>query len=236
VYTGRHERIATRPAFVEICALLHRRGVAGASVMLGVDGTIAGERTRAKFFSRNRRVPMMVIAVGARESILGALAELTELENPPFATLERVRICKRDGQLLAPAHELPDIDPHGPDLWQKLEVYTSEQARHEGVPLHRALVSRLRRSHCAGATSLRGIWGFHGDHPPHGDRFLQVRRNVPVLTVLIDSPERIAESFEVVDELTASSGLVTSEMVPAMMAMTATRTRGALRLAENPGV
>jgi PII-like signaling protein len=62
------------------------------------------------------------------------------------------------------------------------------------------------------------MWGFHGDHAPHGDRLLQLGRHVPAVTVVIDSPARIAAAFAVIDELTASRGLVTSELVPAMRA------------------
>ncbi|MFL5842613.1 MAG: DUF190 domain-containing protein, partial [Thermoleophilaceae bacterium] len=38
VYVGRQERVAGRPAHEAIVDLLHRRGVAGATVLLGVDG------------------------------------------------------------------------------------------------------------------------------------------------------------------------------------------------------
>ena len=98
-------------------------------------------------------------------------------------------------------------------------IYASEQARHGRSPLHLALVRRLRESHASGATCLRGIWGFHGDHPPHGDRLLQLRRHVPIVTIIVDTPERIAQSFQIVDELTDEAGLVTSEMVPAMASL-----------------
>ena len=94
-------------------------------------------------------------------------------------------------------------------------VYTSQAATHGGHPLHLEIVRRLRESDAAGATSLRGVWGFHGDHAPHGDRLLQLRRHVPVVTTAIDTPERTARSFEIIDELTREHGLVTSEMVPA---------------------
>ena len=119
-------------------------------------------------------------------------------------------------------------------MWQKLMVYTSEQARHGSSPLHVALVRRLRESGASGATCLRGIWGFHGDHPPHGDRLLQLRRHVPVVTIIVDTPERIAKSFRIVDELTVEAGLVTSEMVPAMAAVAGDgAARGGLRLARH---
>ena len=82
-----------------------------------------------------------------------------------------------------------------------------------------------------GATSLRGTWGYHGDHAPHGDTFWQLRRRVPVITVVVDTPERIRRWFRVVDELTDETGLVTSELVPAFRATGPELERGELRLA-----
>jgi PII-like signaling protein len=233
VYVGRQERVYRIPAYAAVCDLLYRRGIAGASVLLGVDGTSRGRRTRAKFFARNAEVPMMIIAVGAGETIAQVLPELGGLLHDPLITLERVRVCKRDGELLARPHELPRTDEHERAMWQKLMVYTSQGATHEGKPLNLEIVRRLRQSDAAGATSLRGIWGFHGNHAPHGDRFLQIRRRVPVVTITINTPERTAACFEIIDELTSEQGLVTSEMVPAMTAMSETRTVGGLRLADH---
>jgi len=233
VYVGRQERVLGIPAFVSVCDLFHRRGIAGATVLLGVDGTSRGRRTRARFFARNADVPMMIVAVGSGERIARVLPELGELLREPLLTLERVRVCKRDGQLLATPHALPGTDEHGLALWQKLMIYTSQSATREGHPLHLEIIRRLRAAGAAGATSLRGIWGFHGEHAPHGDKFLQLRRHVPVLTIAIDTPERTARSFEIVDELTSEHGLVTSEMVPALSAIGETERWGGLRLANH---
>jgi PII-like signaling protein len=233
VYLDRQERVRGKPAFAAVCELLHRRGVAGASVLLGVDGTRRGRRARARFFSANADVPIMVIAVGTGERIAAVLPELADMLREPLLTLERVRICKRDGQLLATPHRLPAADAHGRALWQKLMIYTSQSATHDGHPLSLQIVRRLRESGAAGATSLRGIWGFHGDHAPHGDRLLQIRRHVPVLSVAIDTPAQIARSFAIVDELTAEHGLVTCETVPALYAPSAAVTRGDPELADH---
>jgi PII-like signaling protein len=111
-------------------------------------------------------------------------------------------------------------------------VYTSHTAMASRRPLHLEIVHRLQReTDAAGATVLRGIWGFHGDHAPHGDKFFQARRHVPVCTIVIDRPECIAQSFQIIDEITSEHGLVTSEMVPAAQAMSEAQTRGGLRLA-----
>ena len=231
VYLGRQERIYRVPAFVAVCDLLHRRGVAGATALLGVDGTAHGRRERARFFSRNAEVPMMVIAVGSGGRIAQVLPELGALLRRPLATMERVQVCKRDGELLAPPDPLPGADEHGMALWRKLTVFSSEAAQHAGQPLHRALVLRLRSAGISGATTLRGIWGFHGDHAPHGDRVLQLGRHVPAVTIVIDSPARIAAAFPIIDELTAEHGLVTAETIPALRAAGGGRRRGGPRLA-----
>jgi PII-like signaling protein len=215
VYLGRQERVDRRPAFLAVCDLLYRRGVAGASTLLGVDGTAHGRRERAQFFSRNAEVPVMVIAVGEAERIAGVLPDLESLLRRPLITLERVRVCKRDGELLERPHALPAADEHGMPIRQKLMIYTSESQRHHGQPIHRAITRRLRSSGAAGSTTVRGIWGYHGDHAPHGDRTFRLGRHVPTITTVIDTPDGIAESFDIIDEFTDEHGLVTSEMVPA---------------------
>lgn len=234
VYVGRQERVFGMPASMAVCELLHRRGIAGATVLLGVDGTSHGTRQRARFFGRNADVPLMVIAVGSGEQIARVLPELGGLLRRPLVTLERVRVCKRDGQRLAEPQELPDTDESGLRLWQKLMIYSSEQAKVDGIPQHAALLRRLRESGARGATHLRGVWGFHGDHAPHGDRLLQLRRHVPVVTIAIDRTDAIAQSFDIVDQLTQERGLVTSETVPALTAITDARRYGGLRLGRHP--
>jgi PII-like signaling protein len=233
VYVGRQERAWRVPAFVAVCDLLYRRGIAGATALLGVDGTSRGRRERARFFSRNANVPMMVVAVGAGERIARVIPELGGLLDNPLLTLERVRVCKRDGQLLATPEALPGTDEHGMALWQKLMIYTSEAARYQGQPIHRAITERLRGAGMSGVTTLRGVWGFHGDHRPHGDRVLSAARRVAAVTIVIDRPERTAAAFAIIDELTAGHGLVTAETIPAMRAAAAGREKGGLRLAEH---
>lgn len=233
VYLGRHERVGRLPGYVAVTQLLHECGIAGASVLLGVDGTRNGERFRGRFLSRNAEVPAMVIAVGSSTGIASALPEINRAVRQPLVTLERVQVCKRDGVLLSTPQQLPETDERGLPLWQQLTVYSSQSATVEGHPLSSQIVRRLRESQAAGATSLRGVWGFHGERAPHGDRFLQLQRHVPVLTIAVDAPEKIARSFAIVDELTRNEGLVTSEIVPAMQAISAGRRVGGTSLAEH---
>jgi PII-like signaling protein len=67
-------------------------------------------------------------------------------------------------------------------------------------------------------TTHAGIWGFHGDRPPHGEHFLQRGHHVPAVTTVLGTAERISAAFDVIDELTGERGLITSQTVAAMRA------------------
>lgn len=232
VYVGRQDRVSGRPAHRAICDVLHRHGFAGATVFLGVDGTKNGQRRRAGFFSRNVDVPVMIIAIGTGQQVTAATPDLEAMLRRPLLTNERVQLCKRAGQRMTRPAALPAVDDHGRALWQKLMVYTSEATLHDGVPIHRAIVQRLFDSQTAsGATVLRGIWGFHGDHKPHGDKMIQLTREVPVTTIVVDTPDRIAASFDIIDGLTEQHGLVTSELVPALVSIDDGERRGGTAMA-----
>ncbi len=211
VYTGRRQRLGGTPAHVAAVAALHRNGVAGATSLVGVDGVNAGRRLRARFLAANAWVPAMTIAVGERERIGAALAELEEPLGGPLATLEAIRVCRRDGRALAAPAPLSAPGPGGAELHRKLTVYCSERSEAGGRALHLELIRRLRAEGAAGATALRGVWGYHGEHAPHGDRLLALRRHVPIVTVVVDTQARGERWYEIAAELTAGTGLVTSE-------------------------
>lgn len=232
LYLSRRQRIDGVAAHRAAVSVFHRAGFAGAAVFLGVDGSIAGRRRRARFFSGNADVPVLVVAVGDVAAAMAAMRELAGILPDPLLTAERVRICKRDGRVLAEPHPLPKTDAAGLNIFEMLTVYTAADSRHDGVPIHRALVRGLQETRQVnGATVLRGVWGFHGDHAPRGDTLFALGRGVPVATVIVDTPASIARSFALVDELTGDFGLVTSERVPAMLALAHGQRHGGTRLA-----
>jgi PII-like signaling protein len=213
VYVGRRERVGERSAARAVVDVLHRHGMAGASVLLGVDGTTHGERHRAALLGRNADVPLLIVSVGEAAAARAAVAELVGLLARPLITVEPVTVLKRDGRALAPA-PVADGGADADAGAAKLTVYASQVSRADDLPLHTALLTRLRRANAPGATVLRGVWGYHGDHEPHGDRLLALRRRVPVVATLVVEPDRSAEAWRIVDELTTRTGLVTWARVP----------------------
>ncbi len=101
VYGGRAVRVGGRAGYVAAVELLREAGVAGASVLLGVDGTLHGDRRRARFFARNAGVPLMLLAVGDAEGLRSRAAALDGCCSiDPVVTIERVQVCKLDGVTL----------------------------------------------------------------------------------------------------------------------------------------
>jgi PII-like signaling protein len=231
LYLGRGVRTEGIAAHEHAVAALRTAGVAGATVLAGVDGTLAGNRRRARFFSRNAEVPAMVISVGTAADLRQAVAAFGSLPSTRVTTLERIRVLKRDGQALAGLDGLPSRDRAGLDRWLKLMLYSSEQNQYDGRPVHVAAVRALREAGASGATALRGIWGYHGDHRPHGDTFFALRRRVPTVTVVVDLPDRAARWFEILDRVTPDRGLLTAEVVPAFRATGPDVVHGGLRIA-----
>ena len=225
VYGGRGARQGGTPAHVGVVAALHRHGVAGATCFLGVDGAAAGRRLRARFFAANAWVPTVTVAVGERERIAAALAELAAAGEPPLATLEAIRVLRRDGRAraeprVARSGGLGRAEPGRPGHeWSRLSVYCSERSEHRGHSLYMGLVRRLRAEGAAGATALRGVWGYHGDHRPHGDRLLALRRHVPIVVSAIDAAPRAERWLRIASELTEETGLVTAEPVPTIFTL-----------------
>ncbi len=214
LYGGRSVRSGGQTGYVAAVSRLASGGADGASVLLAVDGTLHGRRRRARFFSRNAGVPLMLITLGHAAGLGAALPDVAQMLDDPVATIERVEVLKAAGARIGEPHGVPAHDPTGLPNWQKLMVHVEEQALHEGRPVHSQLLLGLRDAGAAGVTVLRGVRGYYADREPFHDRALSLRRNVPVLVVAIDTPDRVREWWPLVDAATSEHGLVTSELVP----------------------
>lgn len=223
LFLGRGVQTKGRPSYLAAGEALRSFGLFGGAVYVGVDGTVRGRRQRAGFFSRNLDVPAMVVATGPRDAAARAAAELGNLPGVHTVTAEGTQVCKVDGRSFGgPA--APDDGHH-----QRLVVQTASSRAHEGAPVHRALVTALRRLRLtSGVTVVRAAWGFDGDGPPMADRMFQVGRRVPVATTIVDTPDNIARAFDVADALTRDHGLITCETVPGALSLDDGRRRGRL--------
>jgi PII-like signaling protein len=173
---------------------LRRHGAGSATVLLGVDGVLGGERRRARFVAANRGVPAITVAVGECGAIDAALAEVGDLAD--LVTIEAV--------------ERNSVIDRG-KLHARITLLTSEIAQSGGHPRYLELIHELRRGGAAGATALRGVWGFRGGGAPHGDRVLALRRDLPLIVETVDTAERSARWLEAAEALASDGDVVCSQ-------------------------
>jgi PII-like signaling protein len=214
IYCASRERTGRRPAYREAVALLRRCGASGATVLPGVDGLLRGRRRRARLFSANASTPMTIVSVGRLDPLRRSLPHLAELLVEPIVTLERITQVKHDGELLEPLPTVARARRDEPDVWQAIHVYTRRSAQVDGRALHSELTRCLREAGASGATTILGDWGFSSDERPYGDRLGRVTSHRPTYTVSVDRPQKVAEVWPLIDELTAEHGIVTSRFVP----------------------
>jgi PII-like signaling protein len=227
LHLGRRHRIGGAPGYLAVCDVMHQRGFAGADVYLGVDGTVAGRRHRARFFSRNGDVPLSIVGVGTRAQSGTVVDELRAMLPGAVITVGQATRRKDHGR------SFPGT-PAASGAFQRLVVHTYESSRYRGRPVHRELIQRLRNSeHATGATVLRAIWGFRGTHRPQGDRILQLARHVPVTTVIVDTAPNIAAIYPIVDDVTEHEGMVTVESLQGMLEVHAGQSLGSLDLGDD---
>jgi PII-like signaling protein len=172
----------------------------------------------------------MIVSIGQAHSIAGVIPSLAEILPRPIMTFEPVRICKRDGVLLREPQSFVQQNDTGFDNLQRLEIYGGVHSRYKHHPLPVEIVQALLRSSASGSTVLRGVWGYAHGEPPHGDRLWSLVSQVPTITVVIEQAARMRETFAVIDTITETAGLVTSETVRGHQATATTLARGGLSL------
>ncbi len=93
-----------------------------------------------------------------------------------------------------------------------LRIFIGEDDRHEGAPLHEAIVLKAREMHLAGATVLRGPLGYGHSSRLHTAKILRLSDDLPVVIEIVDSEDRVRPFLSVLEGM-MEGGLVTLEKV-----------------------
>jgi uncharacterized protein len=97
-----------------------------------------------------------------------------------------------------------------PEEAELLRIFIGESDRHEGMPLHEAIVLAARKRGMAGATVLRGVMGFGAHSRIHTAKILRLSEDLPIIVEIVDSPERIEAFLPELDTM-IGEGLITLE-------------------------
>ncbi len=93
-----------------------------------------------------------------------------------------------------------------------LRIFIGESDRHEGHPLHEAIVLKARELHLAGATVIRGAMGFGKSSRLHTTKILRLSVDLPLVIEIVDREEKINAFLPVLEGM-MGGGMVTLEKV-----------------------
>jgi len=93
-----------------------------------------------------------------------------------------------------------------------MRVHIGERDKHQGKPLHEAIVLRLRERGLAGATVTRAIMGFGATARLHADSVLRLSLDLPIVIECIDDEDKIEGVLPEIDAM-MEGGLITLERV-----------------------
>jgi PII-like signaling protein len=99
IFVGESDQWHHRPVFTEVVHRAHASGLAGASVMRGIEGFGASSRIHTtRLLSLSEDLPVAIVIVDAKERIEAFLPELDELITEGLVILDPVNVIKYVGR------------------------------------------------------------------------------------------------------------------------------------------
>src|SRR5215472_10358920 len=94
IYVGDSDRYHGKPLHLAIVELLRAEGIAGATVLHGIEGYGATRRIHtAKILDLSQDLPVVIVAIDRDEKIQAILPQIEMLVTNGLVTLEKVRVA-----------------------------------------------------------------------------------------------------------------------------------------------
>lgn len=92
-----------------------------------------------------------------------------------------------------------------------LRIFIGERDRYEGIPLYKAIVNKCLEHKIAGATVIRGIYGYGASSRLHSSKLLTLSEDLPLIVEIVDKEEKLNDFLKVLEKM-LDHGLITLEM------------------------
>ena len=97
---------------------------------------------------------------------------------------------------------------------RRLTIYVGESDRAKGThhPLAAEIIHRAATAGMAGASAFRGWEGFGSSEHIHTARLLSLSEDLPLVVVIVDTPERVAAFLPQLDDLITEGTAVVDDV------------------------
>jgi hypothetical protein len=100
IFVGEDDQWHGKPLYTEIVHRAHAAGLAGASVLRGIEGYGASSRVHtARLLSLSADLPIAIVIVDAEEKILAFLPQLDELVTEGLVIIDAVEVIRYVGRV-----------------------------------------------------------------------------------------------------------------------------------------
>lgn len=99
-----------------------------------------------------------------------------------------------------------------PEEGKLLRIFIGESDRHDGKPLHEAILHLAKSEGLAGCTVIKGSEGFGAASRIHTAKILRLSEDLPMIIEIVDAEEKIDRFLPQLDKM-VTEGLVTVEKV-----------------------
>ncbi len=215
-----------RPLYEVLVERAWRQGLAGATVLKGLQGFLPGGPLLVRHrWKPSNELPVVVEVVERAEAVACFLARVRPLVHRGLITLERACVIyyraserprdlgPRPPQVNGADKEVPPVMDL-PEQGTLLRIFVDDCDRdpRSGLLLYDSLVRLAHQRGLAGATVLRGTMGFGKHSVVRAARLIDTPLNMPVVIEIVDEDARIQDYLAAVDPLILE-GLVTLESV-----------------------
>jgi hypothetical protein len=99
IFVGEDDRWHGKPLYSEIVHRAHAAGLAGASVLRGIEGYGASSRVHTtRLLSLSADLPIAIVIVDAQEKVRGFLPQLDELVTEGLVIIDEVEVIRYVGR------------------------------------------------------------------------------------------------------------------------------------------
>ena len=103
-----------------------------------------------------------------------------------------------------------------PEEGKLLRIFIGESDKHEGKPLHEAILLLARKEGLAGCTVIKGFEGFGAASRIHTTKILRLSEDLPVIIEIVDAADKIDRFLPHLDKM-VPEGLVTVEKIKVIL-------------------